>query len=77
MLLLLDHDLCGECGGCVAVCAPGALEFLPPRLNIKQQLCTLCEDCVTFCPTGAIQIEASQDEAPFPSQAQMPDPKDG
>lgn len=56
-MLQLDPKLCGECGGCVAVCAFGALELLPSGLKIKHNLCTLCENCVIFCPTDALQIK--------------------
>jgi Fe-S-cluster-containing hydrogenase component 2 len=55
-LLCFDSRLCGECGGCVAVCSLWALELLPSGLHVRKDLCTLCEDCVVFCPTGALMI---------------------
>jgi len=76
-MLLYDTDLCGECGGCVAVCAYGALELLPSGLKIEPHLCSLCEDCCTFCPTGALRIEVSTTEAALSSPKQKPDRKDG
>ncbi|HVP36786.1 MAG TPA: 4Fe-4S dicluster domain-containing protein [Terriglobales bacterium] len=54
--LRLKKDLCGECGGCVAVCAFEALELENKGLKIKEDFCTLCNDCVIFCPSGALII---------------------
>jgi MinD superfamily P-loop ATPase len=54
--LNLKEDLCGECGGCVAVCAFEALELESQGLRIKEELCNLCNDCVVFCPSGALEI---------------------
>jgi Fe-S-cluster-containing hydrogenase component 2 len=66
-MLQLDRQLCGECGGCVAVCPVGALELFTDGLKIKHQLCTLCENCVVFCPTGALLIEVKDSKIPSPS----------
>ncbi len=76
-MLLFDIDLCRECGGCVAICARGALELLPSGLKIEPDLCSLCEDCCTFCPTGALRIEALPTEAATSSRMQKPESKDG
>jgi len=54
--LSLKKELCGECGGCVAVCASQALELENQGLNIKEEICILCDDCVVFCPSGALII---------------------
>lgn len=54
--LKLKTELCGECGGCVAVCALEALDLEAQGLKIKEKLCTLCNDCVVFCPSGALII---------------------
>jgi len=54
--LRLKPELCGECGGCVAVCAFEALELEGQSLRIKEKLCILCNDCVIFCPSGALEI---------------------
>ena len=54
--LRLRPELCGECGGCVAVCAFEALELESQGLRIKEELCILCNDCVIFCPAGALGI---------------------
>jgi ferredoxin len=54
--LNLKKDLCGECGGCVAVCSFEALDLESQGLRIKEELCVLCNDCVVFCPSGALEI---------------------
>jgi Fe-S-cluster-containing hydrogenase component 2 len=54
--LNLKKDLCGECGGCVAVCVFEALDLESQGLKIKEELCILCNDCVVFCPSGALEI---------------------
>ena len=61
-MLQLDVKLCGECGGCVAVCPQGVLELFSDRLLIKAELCNLCESCIIFCPVGALKDNAAQDE---------------
>ncbi|MCK4225113.1 MAG: 4Fe-4S binding protein [candidate division Zixibacteria bacterium] len=74
-MLQLDFRLCGECGGCVAVCPFGALELLSSGLKIKNNLCSLCENCVIFCPTGALRIKPMEGKTSFPSQTKIFDPK--
>jgi heterodisulfide reductase subunit A-like polyferredoxin len=54
--LNLKKDLCGECGGCVAVCAFEALDLESQGLKIKEEFCVLCNDCVVFCSSGALEI---------------------
>jgi len=63
-MLQLDVQLCGECGGCVAVCPCGALELFASGLRIDHTECTLCENCVIFCPTGALEIDSVRGKAP-------------
>ena len=75
-MLQLDFRLCGECGGCAAVCSLGALELLSSGLRIKHELCILCESCVIFCPTGALSIKSVEDKT-SPSQAKISDLKNG
>jgi ferredoxin len=61
-MLQLEEKLCGECGGCVAVCPVGALELLSYGLKVKRDLCNLCENCVIFCPVGALRLETINSE---------------
>jgi Fe-S-cluster-containing hydrogenase component 2 len=49
----IESSICGECGGCVAVCPTEALELHSDGLKIKQSLCTDCQNCIIFCPVGA------------------------
>ena len=63
-MLQLDSQLCGECGGCVAVCPCGALKLYASGLSIDHKECTLCENCVIFCPTGALEIDSVRSKAP-------------
>jgi ferredoxin len=59
-MLELDPKLCGQCGGCVAVCPYGALELFVSSLLIRKDLCTLCQNCIIFCPVGALKITDSK-----------------
>ena len=61
-VLELDAKLCAQCGGCVAVCAYGALELFVSGLLIKPELCTLCRNCIVFCPVGALRMTDSREE---------------
>lgn len=47
---------CAACGGCVAVCPQGAIEFPYPGLLVDQMLCNRCGNCVKVCPVGAIEF---------------------
>ncbi|MFQ6002606.1 MAG: DUF362 domain-containing protein [Candidatus Zixiibacteriota bacterium] len=58
----LDPELCGHCGGCVAVCPYEALELFVSGLLIRKELCTLCQNCVIFCPAGALKIKNSREQ---------------
>ncbi len=54
--VLIDQTRCGECGACVAVCPPAAIELFPMLLVIKNDLCTECTLCVHMCPAGALAM---------------------
>jgi ferredoxin len=74
-MLIIDSDLCGQCGGCVAVCPTGALELYSNSLKIKYALCTLCENCVTFCPVSALMMKTEDPEAFSFSKTKLSDLK--
>ena len=52
----VDGDLCGNCGGCVAVCPSDAIYLSPVRLEIDRDLCNGCGDCIMTCPVGALRM---------------------
>jgi ferredoxin len=56
--IILNRDLCVDCGACVGVCPPKAL-FLDEnqRLVFEADKCILCENCVKSCPTRAITLK--------------------
>ncbi len=58
--VLINPTLCGECGACVAVCPPAAIELFPMLLVVKDELCTECSLCVHMCPAGALAMAASK-----------------
>jgi len=72
-MLLINPDLCGQCGGCVAVCPTGALELYSNSLKIKYDLCTLCENCVIFCPVSVLRIKAEDPKATSLSNTKISD----
>ena len=54
--VLIDEELCVDCGVCTGVCFPKALtmdkeEF---KLHFDKEKCTLCEFCIRACPVNAI-----------------------
>jgi ferredoxin len=52
--IIIDSELCGQCGGCVPVCPVDAIYLSPSELAIDNDICTLCGDCVGICPVGAL-----------------------
>ena len=59
-MIKLTQQLCGRCGGCVAVCESDALELGSDGLVVIGELCTLCNNCVVFCPSKALENENEQ-----------------
>ena len=54
-MIRLTAELCGRCGGCVAVCQFDALELNRDGLVLIEKSCTLCNNCVIFCPSKALK----------------------
>lgn len=54
-IVAVNGMLCGECGGCVAVCPVNAMYLSPTRLEIDGEVCTGCGDCIQACPVGALE----------------------
>jgi uncharacterized protein (DUF362 family)/Pyruvate/2-oxoacid:ferredoxin oxidoreductase delta subunit len=58
-----DHAKCVRCGGCVKICPPRALEFVPDegaesgkRVAIDYGACIRCYCCHEVCPADAISL---------------------
>jgi Fe-S-cluster-containing hydrogenase component 2 len=71
----IESSICGECGGCVAVCPTGALELHSDGLKIKSSLCTACENCIIFCPIGALQTDDGPSQAHLSSKTAASHPE--
>ena len=56
--IVLDDELCVNCGLCTAVCKPDALTLDPvtQRLVFDKDKCVYCEACVIACPRRAITL---------------------
>ncbi len=56
LLLSIDSHLCGECGGCIAVCAFDALVLDSDGVREVPDNCTSCKLCIITCPPRAIVL---------------------
>ncbi|MDP2299142.1 MAG: NIL domain-containing protein [Coriobacteriia bacterium] len=56
--IVLDEELCVNCGLCTAVCKPDALTLDPgtQTLVFDKDKCVYCEACVIACPRRAITL---------------------
>ena len=52
----IDHDLCGICGACVAVCPADALHLGTIRLEALDENCIGCRFCIITCPSDALEL---------------------
>ncbi len=54
--ILIDKEICVNCGACTAVCAVDALKIDEDlELTFDKDLCLDCKLCVTACPARAIR----------------------
>lgn len=58
-----DHGKCIRCGGCVSICPPKALDFVPDgkagsgkRVRVDYGKCIRCYCCHEACPADAIRV---------------------
>ena len=58
---VVARDRCDECGLCVPLCPPGAIELRRTGLHIDAPVCTGCQKCIAPCPVFAL---AMVDRAP-------------
>ena len=56
--IVLEEEVCVDCGACTAVCKPGALTLDPEtkELVFDKDKCVYCEACVIACPRRAITL---------------------
>lgn len=54
--LIIDRELCTECGECVDQCIYGALSLEDDGLTVDVEKCMLCGACEESCPNEAITI---------------------
>ncbi len=54
--IVIDEDVCVDCGLCTGVCPTQALTLNPQtfRLNFQRSRCIVCEQCIPACPVEAI-----------------------
>jgi len=52
--IVIEPQLCGQCGLCVGVCPALALTLHAWGLEVDQIKCSGCKKCVTVCPAGAL-----------------------
>ncbi|VEP18977.1 NADH:ubiquinone oxidoreductase chain I-like protein [Hyella patelloides LEGE 07179] len=54
--IIIDENLCVECGLCTGVCPTQALTLDPQSFHLKfaRNRCIVCEQCVPSCPVEAI-----------------------
>jgi len=54
--IVIDEELCVDCGLCTGVCPTQALILDPDtfRLKFLQLRCVVCEQCIPTCPVQAI-----------------------
>lgn len=56
--MIVDHQRCCYCGGCVSACPLGALNLAETRLVVEES-CTDCGLCLAACPVGALSFAES------------------
>ena len=56
--VLLDKNLCVECGQCISLCYVDALRLDPETFSLiyEEEKCVFCKLCIDSCPRKAIQI---------------------
>jgi nitroreductase/Pyruvate/2-oxoacid:ferredoxin oxidoreductase delta subunit len=50
--MVIDGLKCTECGICVDVCTPGAIDLESKRID--ETICMECGHCLALCPEGAV-----------------------
>ena len=53
-IAVVDRQLCDECGLCMPLCPPAAIEMRREGLVVFAETCTGCGKCIAPCPVGAL-----------------------
>jgi ferredoxin len=53
---IVDRQLCDECGLCMPLCPPLAIEMRREGLLVDPLVCTGCMKCIAPCPVGALSM---------------------
>ena len=54
--VILDKDICIDCGACVSLCPTDALYFKEDNsIDFEEDKCLGCLICIDSCPRGAIE----------------------
>jgi len=76
--LIIDHDLCVQCGACMDDCPFHIIEMEDdyPVVNHKREHhCIQCQHCLAVCPTGALSILGVRPENSLPLPETLPSPR--
>jgi ferredoxin len=54
--IILDEDLCIDCGACLSLCVVEAIHYSEDdKIEFSEDKCIGCLICIDSCPRGAIQ----------------------
>jgi len=56
LIAVVDRNSCDECGLCVPLCPPNAIELRRTGLHIDAPVCTGCQKCIAPCPVFALTM---------------------
>ena len=56
---VVDRQLCDECGLCMPLCPPMAIEMRREGLLVDAATCTGGTKCIAPCPVGALSMVAN------------------
>lgn len=54
--LLVQGNLCDNCGSCIMACPTGAISQKDGGLKLEKEICTGCGDCVRVCPKRVVSL---------------------
>ena len=55
-IAVVDSNRCDECGLCVPLCPPNAIDLRRAGLHIDARVCTGCQKCIAPCPVFALSM---------------------